>query len=304
MSDPSRRPVRGLAAMSRPDQLALIAFVYGLGALVAVRRGATPEPTALAFGAVATLAVSASVHYANEYADVETDSLTERTAFSGGSGAAERYGVGRSLAWRATVATALVGTALTGLGLGVDLLSAEAAAGLALVAVLGWAYSLPPVALSWRGLGELDNALLGGVVLPAVGVAVAADAVSLRTLALFVPFGALVFANLLATGWPDRDADAAVGKLTLPVRWSAPRLRRAYWGAVLASAGTFAGLWLVGWLPTVVAAATLPAYGLAVWAGRGYTRRRSPFPSVAAMVAYAGAHAAGWLVYGLSAAPL
>lgn len=285
--------------MSRPDQLALIAFVYGLGALVAVRRGASPTADALLFGVGAVLLVSASVHYVNEYADYETDRLTTRTEFSGGSGGLERFDLPRRLPLYAGAVTLVGGTAATALGTVTGLLSPQAVAGLAVVAVLGWAYSLPPVAFSWRGLGELDNALLGGVVLPAIGTAVAAGSVPPRTVALFVPFAALVFANLLATGWPDRSADAAVGKRTLPVRWSPARLRRAYWLAVAASAAGFLAVWLVGWLPTVVFAATLPAYGLAVWAGRAYTRRRSPFPSVAAMVAYAGAHAAGWTVYGL-----
>ncbi len=285
--------------MSRPDQLALIAFVYGLGALVAVRRGASPSVDALVFGVGAVVLVSASVHYVNEYADHETDRLTTRTDFSGGSGALERFGLPRRLALDAAGVTLVGGAAMTILGAVTGLLSGQAVAGLTVVAVLGWAYSLPPVALSWRGLGEVDNAVLGGVVLPAIGAAVATGSVSLRTAASFAPFATLVFANLLATGWPDREADAAVGKRTLPVRWSPARLRRAYWAAVAASAAGLLAVWVVGWLPTVVMAATLPAYGLAVWAGRAYTRRRSPFPSVTAMVAYAGAHAVGWALYGL-----
>jgi len=285
--------------MSRPDQLALVAFVYGLGVLVAVRRGASVSADAASVGVGAVLLVSASVHYVNEYVDHETDRLTSRTEFSGGSGALERFGLPRRLALSAAAVTLAVGAAATVLGGVAGLLSGQAVAGLAVVAVLGWAYSLPPVALSWRGLGEVDNALLGGVVLPAIGAAVASGSVPLRTVAVFPPFAALVFANLLATGWPDREADAAVGKRTLPVRWSPARLRRAYWTAVSASAAGLLAVWLVGWLPTVVVAATVPAYGLAVRAGRAYTRRRSPFPSVTAMVAYAGAHAAGWAVYGL-----
>ena len=37
--------------------------------------------------------ISISIHYVNEYADVETDRITQRTAFSGGSGALPESGL-------------------------------------------------------------------------------------------------------------------------------------------------------------------------------------------------------------------
>ncbi|NIS35092.1 MAG: prenyltransferase, partial [Actinobacteria bacterium] len=91
-------------------------------------------------------------------------------------------------------------------------------------AVFGWQYSLPPLALAWRGVGEVDNAALGGLVLPAYGFAVAAGTVTVDALLATVPFATVVFLNLLDTTWPDRAADAAVGKRTLATRWPAGRL--------------------------------------------------------------------------------
>ncbi len=46
-------------------------------------------------------------------------------------------------------------------------------------------------------------------------------------------------------------------------------------------------LWLVGVLPTPVVLASLAVAPLFAWRARWYTRRRSPFPTVAAMVALA-----------------
>ena len=64
--------------MARPTHLRLIAFVYLLGATMAMALGAAFDAQLLVFGLVVLLLVSSSVHYANEYADYETDALTQR----------------------------------------------------------------------------------------------------------------------------------------------------------------------------------------------------------------------------------
>ncbi len=43
---------------------------------------------------------------------------------------------------------------------------------LALGTFLGWMYSLPPLALAWKGWRELDNAVMAGIALPLFGFAV------------------------------------------------------------------------------------------------------------------------------------
>jgi len=80
-------------------------------------------------------------------------------------------------------------------------------------AFLGWMYSLPPLALAWRGWGELDNALLGGVALPLYAYLVQSGELDRWVILIFIPFSMLVFINLLATTWTDRDADRSVGTL-------------------------------------------------------------------------------------------
>jgi 1,4-dihydroxy-2-naphthoate octaprenyltransferase len=111
-------------------------------------------------GLAALLLVAASIHYANEYADHETDALTDRTPFSGGGGALVELPVPRRLARDAAAVTLVAGVGLavacllhgqTVLGIGVLLLGA----------VRGWQYSFPPLRLAWNGVGEVDNALLG-----------------------------------------------------------------------------------------------------------------------------------------------
>jgi 1,4-dihydroxy-2-naphthoate octaprenyltransferase len=298
--------LRALIGMSRPDQLLLMGLLYATGVLVAVavEGGAAVRPVPLIVGFLLFLPVAVSVHYANEYADYETDHLTTRTPFSGGSGALVRTGLPRGLALRAAVATLVFGTVAVGVVAGLErgggpaLTPDTTALGLlALIAVLGWQYSLPPLALAWHGWGELDNALLGGVLLPVYGVAVAGG-VTVASVLAFLPFGCVVFVNLLATTWPDREADAEVGKATLATRLSADRLRWLYAGGLLASGLSMAAVH-GGPVPAVVCWASLLAAPLLLWGLFTYTRRRSPFPTVAGMVVLAGAQFAGWFVVGL-----
>jgi 1,4-dihydroxy-2-naphthoate octaprenyltransferase len=278
--------------MSRPDQLALITLVYAMGSAIALAHGATLEVTDTGAGLVALLLVSASVHYANEYADYFADYLAIRTPFSGGSGALQRTGAPRSLALHGGVATLVFGC-LFALVCLLHGYSVAALVVLLLIAAFGWAYSLGP-ALAWRGLGELDNAVLGGIALPAYGFAVQAGTVTPAVVALSLPFAALVFVNLLDTTYVDREADAAVGKRTLATRWSPRRLRLAYLLGLAVWLGSLLALW--GWLlPTPVALASLSAAPFLVWGAWWYTRRRSPFPTVAAMVFTALAGTAAWL---------
>ena len=158
-----------------------------------------------------------------------------------------------------------------------------------------WQYSVGPLRLAWRGLGEATNAALGGVALPLYGFAVVAGRVTTAAALSTVPFALVVFVNLLETQWPDRRADAAVGKRTLATRWSAGRLRWAYVVGLLAAAGT--GVALAGRVfPLPVAAGTLaPMVGLLPGAVR-FTNREQPLFAVVTMVGIAVASTVGWAV--------
>jgi 1,4-dihydroxy-2-naphthoate octaprenyltransferase len=205
--------------MSRPSQLLLIAGVFIFGNIVAMATGSSFNFYAFLLGLLAVIPASASVHYANEYADYETDRLTERTAYSGGSGALKATGLPRRLALICAWAALAIGVVVVLVGWGAGLLNEAALAILALGTFFGWMYSLPPLALAWRGWGELLNASLGGVLLPIYGYSVQTGQVDAVILFASLPFGMLAFLNLLATTWPDREVDAAVGKGTLAAPW-------------------------------------------------------------------------------------
>ena len=283
---------RVAVASSRPPQLALVLGVYLLGAAVAVANGTPLSVSTGALGAAPLVAVAASIHYANEYADHETDALTDRTPFSGGSGALVETDVPRAFVLGLATVTLGAGLLAAGLLALADVLGTRALAVLVGATAVGWQYSLGPLRLAWRGWGELTNAVLGGLALPVYGAAVLDGPLVTVALAA-VPFFLVVLLNLFATQWPDREADAVVSKRTLAVRWSARRLRTAYAGiAALAGASLLALHPAV--VPTPVLLATLPVAPLVAWGAYGYTRRQVPWPTVTAMVALAVLQFAAW----------
>jgi 1,4-dihydroxy-2-naphthoate octaprenyltransferase len=285
------RYATALAGMARLDQLALVCVVYAMGVLLGLDGPAATAPSPAGNvlpGLAALLAVALPVHYANEYADYETDALTTPTEFSGGSGALHATGLDRAFAGRALAAATGV-AALALLAGAVAGLPANALALLVVILAAGVAYSLGP-RLAWRGLGELTNALLGGLLLPLYGVAVTGSTVGLAEVSTFLPFTAVVFANLLATQWPDRRADAHVGKRTLAVSQSTRTLRALYaTAALLAGVGLFA-LAGVGAVPLALLALATPTAVLLVVGARRYGRTDSPAVTVYAMVALAFAY--------------
>lgn len=289
-----------LLKAARPSHLLLVCLVYALGAGIAAGMGAASSSPArdsefaieLLGGLATLLPFATTVHYANEYADHETDALTDRTPFSGGSGALHRTGLDRRLLAVATFAASVFGVVSAIVMNAIVDLPVDALFVLFGSFVLGLAYSLPPVALVRRGVGEVVNALLGGFLLPMYAVAVVGEPTVAVGLAV-VPFTLVVGCNLLATHWPDREADAAVGKRTLAVRWSPVRLRTAYYALAIGAVGLVVALSEFA-LPRPVALAHLPALPFLVWGGVVLTRQRSPFPSVMAMVVLGVSTAMAW----------
>jgi len=287
--------LKGLWWMARPLTLVANVLAWTLGVSIALGSGAAPEPACILWSFSAMLSVSASIHYTNEYADHETDALTMRTRYSGGSGVLPSGIVPRRLAIRAAWASLLLGM---GLQLAAILMGVHAWATMALLltgAFWGWMYSLPPLKLAWRGWGEVDNALLGGTVLPMYAYATVKGRPDPWVAAACLPFTLLVFTNLMAVNWPDRHADAVVGKMTLATRWPSRRLRLAYGGAAATSFGVLP--LLAGWaMPPMVAVASLAALPLLLWEVLTYTRRESPDASVYAMVVVMVVQALAWLM--------
>ncbi|GAB4512955.1 MAG: hypothetical protein OHK0046_13210 [Anaerolineae bacterium] len=288
--------VIALWGMARPFIMLSVILVYVLGALVAWSMTALFDSLAFGWGLAILLLVSLSIHYVNEYADAETDALTQPTPFSGGSGVLARGTVPRALALQAGWITLVLGLALAVAGSGAGVVPWASVPVLLLGALGGWMYSMPPLKLAWGGWGELDNAVLGGLLLPMYGYTVQTGRFDWGVALGFLPFTLLVFLNLLATTWPDRGADAQVGKYTLAARWSVSRLRGLYLLVALAALLMLVGLSANGVLPMQVIVASLLVVPFVVWAALRYTRVENPQASVMSMVVFILSQMAAWLV--------
>lgn len=282
-----------LFKMSRPAQILLLTGVYIFGSIITVALGSSLNMAAFTIGLLAFIPTCASIHYANEYADFDTDALTERTPYSGGSGALSESGMPRRMALIAAWISLLIASILAVISWFMGLLSPMALVILVLGVFLGWMYSLPPLALAWHGWGEVTNAFLGGMLVPVYAYAVQTGTVSREIILASLPFSMLVFNNLLASQWPDRLADAAVGKRTLVTRWSAQRLSWIYF-AVASIAYLSLLLYQGSIFPSPVVWSSFLVLPMVIWGGLDFIHGRSPFSSVAAMVFLLIVQTAAW----------
>lgn len=235
-------------------------ILYALGAAIAAAAGHAIELSRYLLGQGAVTAFQLMTHYGNDYFDYDADIANATpTAWSGGSRVLPDGGLPRSAALGGALVFAAIGSALTLLivlrGAG-----ALAAPSLALILVLAWSYSAPPLRLCARGLGELDTAIVVTVLVPWLGFYLQApDLRGGAQLALtLVPLVALQFAMLLAIEFPDAAGDAVAGKRTLVVELGARTAAQLY---VAVTAAAFV------WPLVATAAFGLPArvaLGLAV----------------------------------------
>lgn len=239
---------------TRPPFLSVTLFAALIGLASAYATGLPMKPIAAILTIVFALVAHAGVNVLNDYYDAlnGTDAInTERVfPFTGGS----RFIQNGVLT---TTETAVFGAALFGVTFiaGVFLtwssgpgLFAIGAAGL----LIGWAYSAPPLKLNSRGWGELCVALGFGL------ITVGADFVQRGTFS-WIPVLAAVSYALLVTNilfinqFPDRKADAAVGKRHWVARLD---VRTARWGYLLIAGVAY------GWLAAAVVMGKLPALTL------------------------------------------
>ncbi len=164
--------------------------------------------------------------FANDVADEESDRANKHaTPFSGGSRVLVEGKISSRALRRASwiAALALLGLAAT-MALGMDrpLLFPLWVAGIALM----WAYSYPPLRLSYRGYGEVAQGLGLGVVLPVIGFYTVTGSLDAMPWPAVAPLFILGFAGNINTALPDVQPDAATEKRTWPVRFGAARARK------------------------------------------------------------------------------
>lgn len=246
--------------MARPGFLSITAVGCLVGIASAQAAGGVSGAHALLTLLLALL-LHAAANMLNDHADALNGADEANTQglfpFTGGSRLVQR-GVVHARDMRNLALVLLVPALLGGLWLAWHSGPALVLVGLAGL-LLGWAYSMPPLALMSRGLGELAVGLAWGLMV------VGADYVqrghfALAPLAAGCSYALLIANILIANGFPDAVPDALVGKRTLLVRLAPERAAVLYLALALLAHGGLAAFVALGLLPTPMlwALASLP----------------------------------------------
>ncbi len=222
LSPSQRRTRQGLAwlAALRLQFYPMTWVAYTVGALAA----ASGKPLALApylLGYLVMFLLEAATVFLNDWFDFDSDRRNDNAGpFTGGSRVLIDGRIQRS-AMSAGIGLTLLAAFVA---LGLLLLAAPAgtagAVGMlyALLALLALGYTVPPLKLSHRGLGEIDVAITHSVCAILAGYLVQGGGWgdNLPWL-LALPLGVAILPAILLAGCPDRHADQAAGKRTLVV---------------------------------------------------------------------------------------
>ena len=247
-------PLLRYVLATRPPFLSVTLFACLIGLGSAHASGVVLNWATALITILLALLVHAGVNVLNDYYDAQngTDAInTDRIfPFTGGSRVIQN-GVLSATAMARFGVTLLALVTIGGLWLVTRTGMGLVPIGLAGL-IIGWAYSAPPFKLNCRGLGEI--AVASGFTLIVLG----ADYAQRHTFA-FPPLIAAVSYALLVTNilylnqFPDRAADAAVGKRHWVVRLPLPQAR---WGYVVIAVAAY------GWLLGTVLAELLPSHTL------------------------------------------
>lgn len=296
---PPRSTLAGILAVSRAPFLPLALLLALSGGLA--QAAAAVDAMRLVVGAIGLVAAHMLVNVLNELADDASglDRETERTPFSGGSGALQNGLISRQGARGVAIASGAVALAAAVLALGVyrewRLLPVLAAGAACIVFYTPWLLRI--------GVGELAAGLgLGG--LPVIGAALLQGGV-LRPAVVVVAIAAtaMTFNLLLFNTVPDAAPDRRAGRRSLVHRVGVrgvARLGLAAWAVATLAIGW--GLF-TGALPAWAALAAIPAIAFIVPAGRWALAGAPlpvPLPVLGANVVHnLGTHAAlvaAWLI--------
>lgn len=250
---------------TRPGFLILAPLCALLGILLAVNQQIQLAPLDVLLVMAGALLAHAAVNLINEYEDFHSglDKITQRTPFSGGSGALPAEPAAAPAVLGAGVA-ALGGVVVIGgyflLTRGWPVLAFGAAGLVLVVAYTRWITRSAWLCLMAPGLGFGFGVTLGGLV--ALGGRIDPGA-----LVVAVVVGLLVSELLLLNQLPDCEADRQVGRRHLPILIGLHRAARLGNAMLLGSYAVVAVAVLAGELPmpTLLVGLTLPG---ALWLAR------------------------------------
>ncbi|GHA87431.1 NAD(P)H-dependent oxidoreductase [Modicisalibacter luteus] len=192
---------------------------YTLGALAAMANSLAWDP--YLWGYLCLFFLEAATVFFNDYYDYPSDSQNRHYGpFNGGSRVLVDGLISFASMRRAIGLTLIVALAAAGLVLKTTTAPLASALWLLIAAILTLGYTLPPLKLSYRSLGELDVAFTHSAMVLWLGFVFQGGSLgaSLPWL-LALPLFFAILPAIILSGVPDRAADAIAGKHTLPERF-------------------------------------------------------------------------------------
>ena len=284
----------GLIKMGRPFVLVAGIIAYLVGLSMAYYELKTLDVTKAIVGLIVLTTGTLMGHYADEYADVDTDKLTRRTLYSGGSGVLPSGIVPVNWAVYSAIFFLLVTLVIVFFSIFNKILPSTII-WIVLPALFGgWIYSMPPFSLERKGLGELDNAILGGFFMTLIGYTAQTGMITINSLLSLIPIFLAVFVNLLGVHWSDRIADESVGKLTLVVKLGNKTRFLFYFLVFLTYFSTV--LVMEEIIPFAVGASILITIPFGIYCSYNFTKTKSPMLSSVFMAVVMFAMIIGYII--------
>jgi len=194
-------------------------MIYSMGFLLGVSNGASFDVTKFVFGYVIFGCAHLSVSFSNDYFDRKSDTISVRTAFSGGSKVLVEHPDLELLALRFGIAL-LVGSAAAAVIFAfIYTYSFWFLVFAILGGLLGWFYTAPPLKLAYSKLGEVATVLAVGLMMPGMGYFVAWGHIDLFFAIFILPLSCYGLLFILTVEMPDIDADRLGKKITALVKW-------------------------------------------------------------------------------------
>ena len=274
-------PVKGFLVLSRLPFLSpgIAALVTGMA--IGVSDGFAAEP-GLSWMSVAGIGlIMLATYYFNEYFDYEGDIINRKfTKFSGGSRAIPDMNVPRVVAriagWSAMAALVVIAA----IYLLFYFSDYPCLLPLALYgAFCGVFYSHPPFQWSYQGIGEIMIGGCYGVLALVSGYYIVSGVLEPNMVLVAIPASLTIFCVIVANEFPDIEADRAVNKRTLVVRFGLRKASAMYAIAMALAYPFMVASVLVGISP-FIAVAGLPVLLLSILAilqtrNEGYAKHES-----------------------------
>ena len=213
------RQIRLFIQLSRPLFLLGGVLVYALGVGIARYLGTQIDWGLYILGQVYVTTMQLAAQLLNEYFDSPADQEnSNRTPFSGGSGAVGEGKLSRDFVMWAALTTLTILASLSVVMLNVTNISPLLVTIIGLAFIGSFFYSAPPVRLSNSGYGELTTSILVANIVPIFAFVLQTGELHRLLVMSTFPLTALHLAMMIVFEFPDYINDIKFDKFTLLVR--------------------------------------------------------------------------------------